>query len=456
MQNFSQGMGIGQVIQQNVQAKAAAEAEASRKQAQQESIDSAMNGGGIKDWINASRNATEQELKNISQMQETWSLDQKERAVAAAVSMISALENNQPEIVKARLTEQAAALRNEGDEEKARLMEGFITQLDDPKTAEAIKGYLIQSNMGLPGFEEALTNMETYTDTQGKEQKQETDLFEIRQKYSLTDGETALAKRVADDFGHEAIRTMLEYPQVSNTEGASAITPTNILSYAKNYSDEREPYLNVLQKANDLYALSDSIEARGTDSTGADDEAIIKRFNQIFDDSVIRNSEFEQTKKSQGIIDVAKNYIASLKQGSVLGKKGRDAIVAAVKILEGTANQNFALLQDQQDKLITAGLHQDLSDIIISDRINRGETPDVAEKPAAPEVFTQVGDYRVVNPGSVQVVRFLTTNYPGLIDESDRKLIESGASEAEILANWDKKYGIEFNTQQDAGTSVRN
>ena len=218
--------------------------------------------------------------------------EQKLNAFNQQWSVAAALElNNIPE-AKRLLEQQAVALENSGDMEKAQTARGLIAQLDTPAGRDVVKkSMLVSSSLILPEQYDKL-----------REGLAET----IKLPYELRKLNLEADALVAAASG-----------QVSGADKQKLED-----SYRGEYTKSAAPY-KAMQEA------MSSIFASAALANPAGDVALVTQFRKLLDPtSVVRESEFAQTAEAGGLITKLQAELSKVSGTGLVAQETRDQIVA--------------------------------------------------------------------------------------------------------------------------------
>jgi hypothetical protein len=351
MNNFAQGLGVGQTIQSQLAARAAREAEAERKKNQQEAIDKAMTSGSAKDWFEVYNYTAPAELEKMKQAQSTFTSMQQDQVLADTAKHYSALNNGRPEIVKEDLLRRAEAASNSGDEATAKKLKSTANQLDTPEGINMYKGFLIQQAAGLPNGATLIDNLDTL---QGMDAEIVTEGNNL-EFASQEDFDRAYAK--AQESGNTTAVKMLDLWQGFNSlKGMDAKDIVDAyLPIDKEYNDLVADYDIVLQNAENLENL-------GFLEGGAASQSMITLFNKVLDpNSVVRESEYANTAEAAGAINTLLQFKDKIISGESIGEDAQKRIIQAAKLMANVAEKSKIKVQEDIGKIIDeAGLKRDV------------------------------------------------------------------------------------------------
>ena len=218
--------------------------------------------------------------------------EQKLNAFNQQWSVAAALElNNIPE-AKRLLEQQAVALENSGDMEKAQTARGLIAQLDTPAGRDVVKkSMLVSSSLILPEQYDKL-----------REGLAET----IKLPYELRKLNLEAEQLAAANSG-----VLPEGDKIKMEDG-----------YRQEYTKAAAPYKAMQEAMSSIFASANLANPAG-------DVALVTQFRKLLDPtSVVRESEFAQTAEAGGLITKLQAELSKVSGTGLIAQETRDQIVA--------------------------------------------------------------------------------------------------------------------------------
>lgn len=414
--SFQQGYGVGNAINQNRIAKAQAEAEAARQAEIDSLLDIAMGPGGTpQDYLRLNRLMTPEEQAGFQKAWEGMELQEQQNTIKETAEYASLFSTGNYGLLEERLNRDLQAYTNAGDKQGVKATSDLLKMLkEDPKMAEA---FFMGSAAGIPGMEDVLTNL-------SKQQTMDLNILELARKYPFSsDADKNRTLTAVREMGlpSGAAEKVVELSSIlSGADGMDSKDYAQLLGqYEDRYNKLVDDYVVIDDNAAAILVLD---EAQIMD--GMADVALITLWNKVLDpNSVVRQEEVKNTLAAQGMFEAAKNLPDKIIEGSALSDEARNALVAATDIINKSAQQRMAGIQEDQAILITDALGADAVDTIITKRINLLDQEEPTTPPAQSPPVNR-------DPAAAAFSQWILSNRASTVaNGKERELLRTGSLE---------------------------
>lgn len=491
MANFQQGYGLGQVIQQNVQAKAMAEAERQRKEQYGAAFNKAMDTRDPADYMELVNLTPPDQRENFIKAWDSMEAKDQQNTIKKLVSRGSAFASGNPEVVREDLQREYDAAEVEGDKQAMSALKMQISAIDNgqPEIAEMINNNMLAMTPQSQGY---LDNIKTMRDTQKVEQDMVYQIFKEGQALKRSGAElNELVETAKNDpeLGEEILKSLRYATAFNAGDDMSAFDRQKSFDGLRGEWDKASKDYQKASRSNDgvQNAYATAMANNGGDSgyvdangepvpegtkgavpvSGIADLTLINLFQRQIDEATVRESDITNIMSTVGGMGAIKLWFNKLMTGQKLEPGQRKQI----------AEMSEKLLE-QQKKMVDTKIYP----AIEKAASNYGANPDekfsvfggyeptfdfegkrigekIAEAPATLSESSSVAGATTPAPSWFYDYALSDEITMSKLTAEEKKALEDRTlTMADIKANWNGTWNrgqASFNTTSGDGTSVR-